>query len=242
MKRLLAVLILIPVFGYSITADQIIQNVDANQVYSTMKFSATMTVQKGSQKLVKCMIGYGTKADSKAYIEYTNRQDFGVKFLKLKDQLWIYFPDADDVMKISGQMLRQGMMGSDISYEDMMENESLDTTYTKNMMGETNIGGIACYRILLTAKNPSTTYQKEIISVDKSKFVLVEADLYAVGGRLIRKIAQSGFQTIGRRYFPKIITIRDMRRTDSVTTIEYHSVAFDIAIDATIFDVNKLRR
>ena len=51
------------------------------------------------------------------------RRDKGTKMLKLGDDLWIYMPNVDRVQKISGHMLRQGMMGSDLSYEDMMTSQ-----------------------------------------------------------------------------------------------------------------------
>jgi len=45
--------------------------------------------------------------------------------LKLGDELWTYTPETDRIIKISGQMLRQSVMGSDLSYEDMMEDRKL---------------------------------------------------------------------------------------------------------------------
>ena len=47
----------------------------------------------------------------------------------LDDQLWTYSPQTDHTIRISGHMLRQSVMGSDMSYEDMMEDSELATAY-----------------------------------------------------------------------------------------------------------------
>ena len=39
--------------------------------------------------------------------EFTNPGS-GTKFLKRGDELWMFFPDAEDIVKISGHMLNQG--------------------------------------------------------------------------------------------------------------------------------------
>jgi hypothetical protein len=41
--------------------------------------------------------------------------------LRLENQLWIYSPSTDRNIQNSGHMLRQSVMGSDLSYEDMLK-------------------------------------------------------------------------------------------------------------------------
>jgi len=57
-----------------------------------------------------------------AFTEYLSPpREAGTKMLKLGDKLWTYSPQTDRVIQISGHMLRQSVMGSDMSYNDMME-------------------------------------------------------------------------------------------------------------------------
>jgi len=57
-----------------------------------------------------------------AFTEYLSPpREAGTKMLKLDDKLWVYSPQTDRVIQISGHMLRQSVMGSDMSYNDMME-------------------------------------------------------------------------------------------------------------------------
>ena len=54
-----------------------------------------------------------------AFTEYLSPpREAGTKMLKLYDKLWTYSPQTDRVIQISGHMLRQSVMGSDMSYND----------------------------------------------------------------------------------------------------------------------------
>ena len=56
-----------------------------------------------------------------AFTEYLSPpRESGTKMLKLGDKLWIYSPQTDRVIQISGHMLRQSVMGSDMSYNDCL--------------------------------------------------------------------------------------------------------------------------
>ena len=61
--------------------------------------------------------------------------------LKLNDKLWTYSPQTDRVIQISGHMLRQSVMGSDMSYNDMMEDRSLEEMYEAKLDGSVELNG-----------------------------------------------------------------------------------------------------
>ena len=224
------------------TAQSIIQKVDNNQVFNTQYFEAEMTIQKGKRELTKKFYGYGKKEGQKSFMEFTNPEDKGVKYLKLDNELWIYFPDADDIMKISGHMLRQGMMGSDISYEDMLENESLDKKYKYELLADEKVEDQECYVVQLLAKQPTVTYAKQIIRVDKKKFIPLEIEMYAKGGRLIKKIIQTKLEKNGSRWNAKKMEIKDMRKKNSSTIVEFEKIKFDDTVPSKVFTKAYLRR
>jgi len=242
MNRWIFSLLLLPAIAFPLTADEIIKKVDKNQVFETQKASATMIIDRDGKKLTKKMIMYGMKEGDKFFVEFTNPEDKGVKYLKINKELWIYFPDADDIMKISGHMLRQGMMGSDISYEDMLSDDDYHSKYSSRLIGETNVSGIACYDIELTAKVTDVTYYKERLLIDKEKMVAIELDLYAKSGRLLKKMTQTDIQIFNGRYYPTRLTIRDMKRENSLTTVVLSDVEFDIPLSESIFTRKNLKK
>ena len=72
----------------------------------------------------------------KSFTEYLSPAiEAGTKMLKLGDKLWTYSPQTDGVIQISGHMLRQSVMGSDMSYNDMMEDRPLEEIYKATISG-----------------------------------------------------------------------------------------------------------
>jgi outer membrane lipoprotein-sorting protein len=220
----------------------IIRKLDRNQVFKTQKYSATMTINKDGRTLVKKFRGYGMTRGKQSFMEYYNPEDRGVKYLKKGNELWIYFPDADDIMRISGHMLRKGMMGSDLSYEDMMEEDSLEDQYAITLAGEKNIRGIHCYVLDLKAKKRSVTYARQVVYVDKRRYVAIEVEMYAKGGRLIKKMTQSDFASARGRWYARKFTIKDMRKRNSLTTITFDSIVFDVHVPRSVFSKRNLKR
>ena len=109
-----------------------------------------------------------TMGDKKAFTEYLSpARDKGTKMLKLDKELWMYSPSTDRTIMISGHMLRQSLMGSDLSYEDMMEDRKLNELYKAVISGEETLDNRTCYVMLLTAKVPDVAYYSMKIWVDK---------------------------------------------------------------------------
>jgi outer membrane lipoprotein-sorting protein len=234
--------ILLPAFALAETAEEIIAKVDKNRVYTTQKFSSRMIISKGKSQLIKTMEGYGKKEGQKSFMWFTNPEDRGVKYLKSGKELWIYFPDADDIMKISGHMLKQGMMGSDISYEDMLETEEARKKYSSKLLKEDKVDGKDCYVIELNAVVPDASYEKQIIFVDKQNFVPLKMEMFAKGGRMIKVFTQSEIINIGGRNIPKKTEIRDVRRKNSKTNIEFININFDVPLSDDFFNKRNLKR
>ncbi len=241
MIRWILIMALVPMTAFSLTAEEIIQKVDDNQLYKTEKFEAVMTIQKGSQKLTKKFWGYSQNEGKKSFMEFTNPEDKGVKYLKLNNELWIYFPDADDTMKISGYMLQKGMMGSDISYEDMLEENSLEEDYNTLLKGDTNVNGILCYHITLTAKNDKVTYAKQDLFIDKDKYVWVESILYAIGDRPIKRMTALKVEKKGGRWVITEMEIVDLRQQNTKTTIGFTKIDFNVGLPKDGFSKSKLK-
>jgi outer membrane lipoprotein-sorting protein len=242
MKKIILLTILIPSVLSAQAATEIIKKVDKNQLFTTQRFTILMTIQKGERKLIKEFYGYGMKKGEKAFLEFTNPEDRGVKYLKIDKELWIYFPDADDIMKISGHMLRQGMMGSDISYEDMLETEHIEKKYNAKRLKDRVVNGKDCFVIDLTARVPDAIYARQVAYIAKDTYVPIEIEMYARGGRLIKKMSQSDIQRVGWRYIPQRAIIQDTRKRNSKTILEFKKIKFDVAVPGRAFSKRNLKR
>ena len=95
--------------------------------------------RRTSRTITSISYSVGNKQSFTEYLSPAREQ--GTKMLKLENQLWIYSPSTDRIIQISGHMLRQSVMGSDLSYEDMMDDRKLTEIYSAKVTGNETIDG-----------------------------------------------------------------------------------------------------
>ncbi len=93
-------------------------------------------------------------------------------------------------------MLRQSVMGSDLSYEDMMTDKRLIDQYKAEVTGEQTIDGRECWELTLTAIVSDINYHSQKIWVDKERFVMLQAQLFAKSGKQLKEITFSKVQKL----------------------------------------------
>ncbi|MFA6652706.1 MAG: outer membrane lipoprotein-sorting protein, partial [Bacteroidales bacterium] len=107
----------------------LLEKVDNNQSSQSRIFESSMTIH-GRRSDRTLTSKSWSKGEDSALTEYLSpASEAGTKMLKLGDNLWIYTPAADRTIQISGHMLRQSVMGSDLSYEDFMDDRKLTELY-----------------------------------------------------------------------------------------------------------------
>lgn len=224
------------------SAEELLAAMDKNLTFEARKTRSVMTVE-GRRTRSYEMISYG-RGEEDAAVEYVApARDKGTRMLKLGDELWLYMPNVDRVQKISGHMLRQGMMGSDVSYEDMMASRELRKLYTARVTGESTVDGHPCWTLELKAKNDTVTYPKRVTCVGKQSFIPLKQDLFAVSGMLLKTWTMSDVKEFqGGRRFPTRMTVRDHVKKESVTKIEFKDVEFGIEFPREIFSLRWLER
>ncbi|HOX19068.1 MAG TPA: outer membrane lipoprotein-sorting protein [Spirochaetales bacterium] len=221
------------------TAREILDRVDANENFSSIEYEGRMELTLGGKTRVKTMKAVAVGAD-KAYIEFTNPEDRGVRYLKLGDELWMYFPKEGDTVKISGHLLREGMMGSDVSYEEALESDSLAELYDAVVKGREDYEGRPVWVLELTAKKSSASYARQILRVDAERYVTLSADLYAKSGKLLKESRTLEVRLIGTRWYPVKVELSDKLRKDSRTSFELVSIKLDVPVDPKRFTLSEL--
>ena len=116
--------------------------------------------------------------------------------LKLEDKLWTYSPQTDRVIQISGHMLRQSVMGSDMSYNDMMEDRPLLELYEAILEGSVIIDGRDHWIMLLKAKVKGLSYPQRRSWIDKEYLLPMKEELYAKSGKLLKTATMDGIKKI----------------------------------------------
>jgi len=177
-----------------------------------------------------------------AFTEYlAPAREKGTKMLKLEDQLWIFSPSTDRTIQISGNMLRQSVMGSDLSYEDMMNNTKLIDQYDATVVDSETYQDTDCWIVEMTAKTEDVAYQMRKLWVDKSRYIPLKEELYAKSGKLLKKTELTDIQQHGSRWYPGKITFKDMLKTGAGTEFIVDEIRFDVEIPEYLLTKASLR-
>ncbi len=226
----------------TLAADEILDRVDRNAVPKTMVLTSEMTVHgRRSSRTIKARSWI--EGDDKAFTEYLHPpREKGVKMLKLGDRLWTYSPSTDRTISISGHMLRQSVMGSDLSYEDMMENNRLRDAYAAEIAAEETRGDRPCWVLELKAVKDDVAYHARKIWVDRERFIVLREERYGRGGRLLKVLDVHEVKRIGGRWVQTQAVFKDALKEGAGTEFKIESVEFDIALPAGIFDKSSLKK
>ncbi len=248
MKNNLKKLILFILLGGGIlhsgelTGADILRKVDENYNAKNHRSVSTMMI-KGRRGTRTMKARSWTQGTNKSFTEYLSpARDAGTKMLKLKNELWIYLPAADRIIKIAGHMLRRSMMGSDISYEDFMEDQKLSDIYDVKLEAGEKIDGRLCYVLKLTAKIKKVTYNSRKMWIDKERFLPLKEERFAKSGKLLKLLTIDEVFKAGKRWYPKKMTFKDVLQRGQGTVFIIDSIEFNVKIPAHIFSKASLRK
>ena len=229
------------VFGQYPSGDEVMDRMDKNMSSKNRVMTSKMVIHgpRSSRTIESKTWAMG---EEKSYSEYLSPpREAGTKMLKLEEALWIYSPSTDRTIQISGHMLRQSVMGSDLSYEDMMDDATYKDNYKAEVVGEETIRETKCWVLQLEATTEDVTYQVRKIWMDEEKYIPMKEELYAKSGKLLKKTELYDIKRIQGRWFPSRMVFKDMLKKGEGTEFIIDEIAFDTEIPEHIFTKASLR-
>jgi outer membrane lipoprotein-sorting protein len=229
-------------FSKTPSAEEILKKVDANRLSDSKIIVSKMIIHgRRGERTVESKSWQRNVYDS--FTEYlAPPRDKGTKMLKLGDQLWTYSPQTDRTILISGHMLRQSVMGSDLSYEDMMEDPFLQNMYDAEIVGTDTISNRSIWILELKAKKKDASYNKRKIWVDNPRFIILKENLYAKSGKLLKTIEINEVMNVDGRWIPKSALYKDVLKEGHGTKMIVESIKFNENIQDHIFSKASLRK
>lgn len=224
------------------SGDWILQKIDEN-IGSDNKITQGKMIIHGRRGSRTIESKSWIQGDDQSFTEYLSPpREKGTKMLKIGDELWTYSPSTDRTIRISGHMLRQSVMGSDLSYEDLMEDRRLQNEYDAEVEGEENMGERPCWVLMLTAKKEDIAYHSRKIWVDKERFVALREERYAKSGKLIKTTQVKEVRRIDGRWVPGDMVFKDELKAGEGTEFIIESIEFNADIPDYVFSKASLRR
>jgi hypothetical protein len=222
--------------------DEILKKVDLNMFSENKIILSRMIIhgERGSRTVEAKSWQRGTRESFSEFL--APPRDKGTKMLKLQDMLWTYSPSTDRIILISGHMLRQSLMGSDLSYEDMMEDPHLPNLYTATVSSEEAIAGRACWVLDLTAKKEELSYFSRKVWIDKARYILLKENRYAKSGKLLKTMDIREVIEVQNHWIAKSILYKDVLKEGEGTEFIVDSIVLDATIPDYLFSKAALRK
>jgi outer membrane lipoprotein-sorting protein len=223
-------------------AKEILETVDKNISSKNRIFESDMVIHGRRSSRTVTSRTY-SEGDIQSFTEYLSpAREQGTKMLKQEDKLWIYSPSTDRIIQISGHMLRQSVMGSDLSDEDMMDDRKLTDIYDATLAGHEEIDGRDTYVLDLVANVDDVAYHAQKMWVDSERFVPLKQEMFAKSGQLLKRTELSDVQKVQGRWFPMTMVYKDMLKDGKGTEFRMTSAQFDQDIPEYIFTKAALKQ
>lgn len=224
------------------TGEWVLQKVDEN-IGSDNKITHGKMIIHGRRGTRTVESKSWVQGREQTFTEYlAPAREKGTKMLKIRDQLWTFSPATDRIIMISGHLLRQSVMGSDLSYEDLMEDPRLHKIYDAKIIAEETYSARPCWVLELTAKEDDIAYHSRKVWVDRERFVSLKENRYAKSGKLLKTTEIQEVTRMNQRWIPKSMIFKDVLKQGEGTHFLIESIEFNAEIPDHIFSKASLRK
>ncbi|MFH1437434.1 MAG: outer membrane lipoprotein-sorting protein [Pseudomonadota bacterium] len=206
---------------------------------SHMLFEQTITTTSGSTRTFK-VESWAMNGDEKQLMRYLApppSKGIGVLTLEGGDNIWVYFPDSDDLRKIASSARNQSVEGSDFTYEDMATT-AMSKKYEPVLDGEEEVDGIPCHKLELKPLKKSM-YSKLVIWVDKSNYAARKIEYYDKKRNHEKTLRLKDLKQVKGVWVARELVMENHKR-GSKTTIKVQKIKINPDIDAGIFTTKNL--
>lgn len=220
---------------FATTAEEVAKKYEQNTTYKSSEATVTLTIQDNlgtSKQTIKTW----KNSDNDTLIEIISGPDKGQKVLRKDDMIYLYYPDADQIIRLQGAALKDSFMGSDFSYEDLSEDTNITKNYTITLTDEDQ----KSYTLLLVAKTRKMVYQKQKLVIDKNTYALLSATLMSASGRELRALQSSNMKQVGSYFIPFTTVMTDLIKRQGSTTMNIQSIDVDKPLDPRLFTKGNL--
>ena len=219
--------------------EQVILDMEKKQVFESAATKGRMVINDRFGKKVSSFNSWSLGTEN-SLIEFTSVEEFGQKVLRSEDDIYIFYPDAEELVRLSGAALRDGMLGSDVSYEDMTGEKSLLDDYNVVNFSEETLDGIDTFTLALEAKGPTIAYPKQTLWISKESLVALQAHKFSLSGKLLKVERILKTETVGDYEIATHIKVEDKLKSNSYTEFYIDEIDFETDLDLEFFSLDEL--
>ncbi len=245
MKRLLLVLVtcLFSSLANSATADPrdlIKQAMDHWRGLSSYS-EITMTIHRPDWERSMSMRSW-TKGDKTSLVRVTRpKKDAGNGTLTKDNNMWIFAPKVNRIIKIPSSMMSQSWMGSDFTNKDISKSTDIIDQYDHKLLQTRQQDGHTVYVIeSIPHEDAAIVWGKEILTI-RDDYVLLQQQFWDQDDVLVKTMKTREIKKLGGRTVASIIRMGKVATPDEWTQMSVQDIRFDLSHPDSLFTLSNLR-
>ncbi len=235
MKKIILGLLLISCFGLiAQSAEDIVKKVDENSTFETYRGEGKVIIEGKYGKRTSEYIAYAKGTDD-TLIEFLSGEEEGQKIFKTEDDLYIKYPYAEEIQRLS----RKKTLGA-VSYDEMSGERNTLKNYKVEIISEEKFEGNDVWVIEMIAQTSKVAHFKQQIYVDKSNYAVWKVLYYSKSGKLTKEMVSIEMEEIGGKYMATHSLITDRLKKNNSTENIVTEMEIDIDLDDDLFSLDEL--
>lgn len=168
-------------------------------------------------------------------------KDSGNGTLKRGEEMWVYNPKINRVIKIPPSMMSQAWMGSDFSNNDLSRTTSLIEDYTHTITGTETIKGKKVYTIKSMPKPEApVVWGMQKLKIREDHIFLMQ-EFYDEDFLPVKTMTTLQIRMLGGKLFPNVWKMQKADVKDEYTLLKYKELAFDKDLPDRLFTLSSLK-
>jgi outer membrane lipoprotein-sorting protein len=222
---------------------EILRRIDQNMMITSAQARAEMIIRYNDGDERRMEFVSWSRGKDQALLEFTKpAREAGSRFLRLDDKMWIFLPSVGKSVRIQGHMLRQGLMGSDVSYGDASENPSMADDYEATVERRDTLEGRPAWVLRLDGKRADLAYPSRRVWVDAERWVPLKEERHARSGKLLKTAVMGDVRQVGSRWYPFTMELDDALQVETRTTLRFLELQLDAKVSPELFTLRRLER
>lgn len=219
---------------------EVLKKVDDLYRGSTSKGEVSMTVVTPDWKRTMDMKIWSEGMDKTFIVLLSPAKDAGVATLRVKKDMWNYFPRINKTLKVPPSMMMGSWMGSDFTNDDLVKESTFLDDYDADWAKDEKPG---TWKLELIPKaQTATVWGKIVMTIKAGTLIPLQEDYYDEHGEKVRVMTFTDVKTLGDRTLPMTMELTPLKKPGNRTLLRYKTLEFDMPLDPSVFSLQNLRQ
>jgi hypothetical protein len=158
--------------------------------------------------------------------------------------MFTYVPELRTVRRITGRTVSGSLFGTDLTYEDLMELQSVSRDASVERLPDEEIDGRPAYVLVGTPKpGAASTYAKVVTWIDRERCVTRKANFHDRPDHVQKELTTvwDEVKPEGDRWLPRVVVVKDLAK-GSETRLVVAKARYDVELSESLFSQGQLAR